>query len=98
MEHTDDTWVNTPADNHSIKWDHVGHAITIGKSSVAAFRFDKNKPVSVANPFRKIERDSKAYCQSLESRVNDKQWVEEFRGEDVGDGVRGGDDEQRQMV
>jgi hypothetical protein len=98
VENTDDTWVNTPADNSSIKWDHVGHAITIGKSSVVAYRFDKNKPVSVANPFRKIERDSKAYCQSLESRVNDKQWVEEFRGEDVGDGVKGGDDEQRQMV
>ena len=98
LENTDDTWVNTPADNHSIKWDHAGHAITIGKSSVAAYRFDKNKPATVANPFRKSERDSKAYCQSLERCVTDKQWVEEFRGEDVGGGVKGGDDEKRQMV
>jgi hypothetical protein len=98
VENTDDTGVNTPADNSYIKWDHVGHAITIGKSSVAAYRFDKNKPAPVANHFRKKERDSKAYCHALENCVANKQWVEDFCGEDVGDGVKGGDDEKRQMA
>jgi hypothetical protein len=71
LVHTDDTWVKTPDVNNSIKWDHAGHAITIGELSMAAYWFGKIKPASVANPFRKSERDSKAYCRSLERCVTD---------------------------
>lgn len=100
VENKEDTVVSTPADNNHIKWEHVGHAICIGSKAVTAYRFDGNKPAAShsANPFRKVERSSRAYCQSLENCVSKKMWVEDFQGENTGDGVRGKNKEKRLMV
>eukprot|EP00545_Synedropsis_sp_CCMP1620_P013281 CAMPEP_0119015598 /NCGR_PEP_ID=MMETSP1176-20130426/11277_1 /TAXON_ID=265551 /ORGANISM="Synedropsis recta cf, Strain CCMP1620" /LENGTH=587 /DNA_ID=CAMNT_0006968905 /DNA_START=131 /DNA_END=1894 /DNA_ORIENTATION=+ len=101
VENKDDAFVSTPIDNQTTKWEHVGHTISVGKS-VAAYRFDNNKPPAVshlaANPFRKVDRSSKAYCTTLENCVTKKLWVKAFQGEDIGDGVRGGNDEKRLMI
>lgn len=99
FENRNDPVVDTPVDNG--KWHHVGHSILISKdNSVTAYRFDRNKPSSTTTGiFRKnIERNSAAYCQALENCVSKKQWIECFSGEDVGDGVKGKDDENRHMV
>lgn len=100
VENKDDHVANTPADAANKKWDHVGHTIAIGsKSGVAAYRFEFNKPMSTSIPlFRKIERDSKAYAAALESCIAKKQWVKDFAGQDVGDGVLGKNHEKRLMV
>jgi hypothetical protein len=99
FENRNDPVVDTPVDNG--KWHHVGHSILVSKdNSVTAYRFDRNKPLpTVNNIFRKnSERNSTAYCQALENCVFKKQWIECFSGEDVGDGVKGKDDENRHMV
>jgi hypothetical protein len=97
----DSSIVSTPVD-HTIKWEHAGHAIAIGGKAVTAYRFDQHKPVAAShhtvNPFRKVERGSKSYCHSLEACMEKKTWVKDFQGEDIGDGVRGRNDEKRLMV
>lgn len=100
VENKDDHVVNTPTDATSKKWEHIGHTISIGnKSGVTAYRFEHNKPLPASTPlFRKVERDSKAYVAALESCLSKEQWVKDFVGEDVGDGVLGRDHEKRQMV
>jgi len=69
-------------------------------NSVAAYRFDRHKPSVTANSiFRKNnERTSTAYCQTLEFCVSEKRWIACFTGEDVGDGVKGTNDENRHVV
>jgi hypothetical protein len=98
----DSSIVSTPID-HTIKWEHAGHAIAIGGKAVTAYRFDQNKPVAAShhavNPFRKaVGRGSRAYCHSLEACMEKKMWVKDFQGEDIGEGVRGRNDEKRLMV
>lgn len=100
VENKDDPVVNTPTDAANKKWDHVGHTVSIGnKSGVTAYRFEHDKPLPASAPlFRKVERDSKAYVAALESCLSKKQWVKDFAGEDVGDGVLGRNNEKRRMV
>mmetsp|Transcript_9995 Transcript_9995/g.15358 ORF Transcript_9995/g.15358 Transcript_9995/m.15358 type:complete len:422 (+) Transcript_9995:496-1761(+) len=100
FENRNDPIVDTPLDNNGNCY-HVGHSILIGKdNSVSAYRFDRNKPSVTANSiFRKNnERTSTAYCQTLEQCVSEKRWIACFAGEDVGDGVKGTNDENRHVV
>jgi len=92
---------------------HVGHSIVLSKKSetnnaftAAAYKFDDDhdtrkhqpsKPNIIMAAFKK-ERDITSYASSLEQLHQSKDnWVSDFKGED-GTGVRGKDNEQRQVV
>lgn len=105
FENRNDPIVDTPkVDNNGGKqyWHHVGHSILFSAKDgdqLTAYRFDRNKPTTANSIFRKTsERNSAAYCQALENCVARKQWIKCFSGEDVGDGVKGKDDENRHVV
>jgi len=97
VEMKNDPTVDAPADG-TTKWYHAGHSISVGKGiMVMAYRFDHNKPKLSNGLFRKNDKDSNAYCLALEACMTKKQWFVAFSGEDVGDGVKGNDDEGRHI-
>ena len=92
---------------------HVGHSIVLSKTHdgsgivASAFKFDddhdarkqrSSKPNILAAAFKK-ERDITSYVSTLEQmhQAKPRQWPTDFKGED-GTGVRGKDNEQRQVV
>lgn len=97
VELKNDPLVDSPADG-TTKWHHAGHSISIGKGiMVMAYRFDRNRPPTTNSIFRKNDKNSKAYCLALEACASKKQWFVGFSGEDIGDGVKGKDDEGRHI-
>ena len=98
----------SPADVGSTKYQHVGHSLVIHASvgtnskapshPVAAYRFDHKKPASTS--FLTIRKpDIQAYVRALEPFAeNQLSWVELYVGEDVGEGVRGKNNEKRLVV
>ena len=92
---------------------HVGHSIVLSKTHdgsglvATAFKFDddhdarkqrSSKPNILAAAFKK-ERDITSYVSTLEqmNQAKPRHWPTDFKGED-GTGVRGKDNEQRQVV
>jgi hypothetical protein len=67
---------------------------------VTAYRFDNKKPGSVTLlNIRKPENDIQAYVRAIEPFAMGKlPWVSLYAGEDVGEGVRGMNNEKRLMA
>lgn len=102
IEHVSDQLVHTP---DAGTWTHVGHTITldpIRKPCAMAYKFDKHKPVPkhMLVP-RKSEKaqDMSTYVRVLEHCARSrKMWAKSYVGENIGKGVRGHDNEEREVV
>ena len=97
-----------PTDLGPLKWEHVGHSITIHGSvgtsvklplsPAMAYRFDHKKPVSSLLNMRISPNGIQDYVGAMEPFARKHlPWISTFVGED-GKGVRGKDNENRLMV
>lgn len=111
VEYGADPNTGAPTDTGPCKWEHVGHTLVMHATSnhrddgkkepVTAYRFDCKKPappVKLIQAIRKQDSNIDAYVQAMEPFTLCLKWVSVFEGENVGRGIRGKDNEKRQMV
>lgn len=109
VEYGSDPNACIPADVGSLKWEHVGHTISIPfhgvigttvkpHPAVMAYRFDNKKPPASLLHIRLHQNSIHDYVGAIEPFAKKElAWVSSFVGED-GKGVVGKDNEKRFMV
>jgi hypothetical protein len=88
-EYGSDPNASGPANVRSCKYEHVGHTLgnSPGNGSVTAYRFDAKKP-GFAGPLNIRKHDIQSDVKAMEA-------FKLYAGEDVGEGVRGKNNEKR---
>jgi hypothetical protein len=108
VEYGNDPNTGNPMDLGPLKWEHVGHSITIHgsvgtsaklpTSPAMAYRFDNKKPVASLLNMRISQNSIQDYVGAMEPfATKHLPWITTFVGED-GQGVHGKDNEDRLMV